>query len=289
MLNKDFALIAKDGRVLHPFLSLNEATGRFGYVCSTPELGRGRDNDGKGGYYTENISEVIEGVILRGWGVRARMDKELIPKGTKNPSSTHRFGKISIIDYWVAPQYQKLVDTASRPPLKYLPKPFESSESAAPIGRSEAEAEVESDPQCKGIQPTEREALINARIGQGRYRREMITIWGNQCALTGLSLGSALIASHAQAWKRSSNEERLDPYNGLLLAATVDKLFDCGLISFAEDGAMLVGPSVTAAHLSAIGLTSAARLSNRLHEKHQPYLRAHREQHGFEDDDAATA
>ncbi len=42
----------------------------------------------------------------------------------------------------------------------------------------------------------------------------------------------------------SSNEERLDGHNGLLLTPTIDHLFDRGSISFEKDGKLLVSPVV---------------------------------------------
>jgi putative restriction endonuclease len=48
-----------------------------------------------------------------------------------------------------------------------------------------------------------------------------------------------LIASHIKPWRKSTDEEKLDQNNGLLLSPHVDRLFDSGLISFADDGQIL--------------------------------------------------
>src|ERR1700730_15635390 len=40
-------------------------------------------------------------------------------------------------------------------------------------------------------------------------------------------------------------QERLDPENGILLAAHIDALFDRGLITFLDDGAMLISKRVS--------------------------------------------
>jgi hypothetical protein len=84
------------------------------------------------------------------------------------------------------------------------------------------------------LDSTEREVLVNARIGQGRFRSDLVTAWGKgeKCALTEIAIPEMLIASHIKPWRESSNSERLDPMNGLLLAAHVDKLFDRFLLSF---------------------------------------------------------
>jgi hypothetical protein len=81
---------------------------------------------------------------------------------------------------------------------------------------------------------TQREALVQARIGQGRFRSDVTSLWGKGevCALTAIDLPELLIASHIKAWRESNNAERLDPANGLLLATHADKLFDRYLLSF---------------------------------------------------------
>lgn len=84
---------------------------------------------------------------------------------------------------------------------------------------------------------TEREVLARARVGQGRFRADLVTTWGKGevCALTGLAVPEMLIASHIKPWRDSTNAERLDPMNGLLLVAHADKLFDRHLMSFREE------------------------------------------------------
>ena len=143
-----------------------------------------------------------------------------------------------------------------------------------------ASREIDADPRCHSIPETTREALIDARLGQGAYRSNLLRLWGSQCALTGCAVSEVLVASHAKSWKASSNEERLDPFNGLLLAAQVDKLFDRGLISFAPDGALLVNESVDAADLSSMGMARNTRLRF-VRKEHLPYLAAHRAKYVF--------
>ncbi len=58
---------------------------------------------------------------------------------------------------------------------------------------------------------TERDALVKARIGQGKFRAGVVASWrkGETCALTGLAVPEMLIASHIKPWRESSNAERL--------------------------------------------------------------------------------
>lgn len=96
---------------------------------------------------------------------------------------------------------------------------------------------IEDDPQTS---PTDKATLIMARLGQGKYRRELLSLWGNRCAVTGIAVSQVLRASHAKPWRDSDDKERLDPNNGLPLVANLDALFDAGLIGFDADGQMRV-------------------------------------------------
>jgi hypothetical protein len=83
---------------------------------------------------------------------------------------------------------------------------------------------------------TEREAIARARIGQGKFRDDLMTRWKSKCAVTGLSRTELLRASHIKPWSSSNNQERLDPSNGLLLSIAYDAAFDGGLITFDDKG-----------------------------------------------------
>lgn len=90
------------------------------------------------------------------------------------------------------------------------------------------------------IEATTKEALVNARVGQGLFRKQVLANWGNACAVTGSCVLDAIRASHIKPWRNSTNEERLDSSNGIPLVASLDALFDAGLITFDETGNLLV-------------------------------------------------
>lgn len=94
------------------------------------------------------------------------------------------------------------------------------------------------------VDATTRQTLIEARIGQGKFRHDVMLYWNKKCAISGCSTEAVLRASHIKPWRVCSNEERINPNNGLLLAANFDALFDRGLISFADDGRLLVSSSL---------------------------------------------
>ena len=105
------------------------------------------------------------------------------------------------------------------------------------------------------IDSTEKETIIIARKGQGRFRSNVLSIMPS-CPFTGISLPNLLRASHILPWKDcSSNEQRLDGFNGLSLTPTYDVLFDSGLISFENNGALLVSSRLPDDVISSLNLT----------------------------------
>lgn len=126
-----------------------------------------------------------------------------------------------------------------------------------------------------GLEETERKAIISARKGQGYYRSKSIELWG-ECSLTGFSKTPVLIASHIKPWKVSSNNERINPYNSLLLVPTIDKLFDKGYIGFETDGHIRLSDKITPEDYRRIYIDREMRL-RRIPEQTKPYLEYHSE------------
>lgn len=122
---------------------------------------------------------------------------------------------------------------------------------------------------------TERDALIKARIGQSRYRDSLVAYWGG-CSVTECSIPQLLRASHIKPWRSANHAERLDQFNGLLLTPNLDLAFDQGLISFDDDGDILLSPEVDAATAAALHLSPALRL-RQIEPRHRSYLTWHRE------------
>jgi putative restriction endonuclease len=104
--------------------------------------------------------------------------------------------------------------------------------------------------------------------------------WGGRCPLTGITEPALLRASHIVPWADSTDEQRLDVYNGLLLSALWDAAFDGGLVSFADDGTVLVNEHVGEATRSALGIAPRTRL-NQLRDQHRANLAVHRQRNGF--------
>jgi hypothetical protein len=154
------------------------------------------------------------------------------------------------------------------PPATHAPTSVRGDTSALSVWRGEDHWEDGGGPE------TERAVLALARRGQGRYRDDLIALWGG-CAVTGCEEPALLRASHLKPWKVASACERLDPYNGLLLTPTLDAALDRGLISFTDDGRMLVAEAVSEEDRRRLGLNPTMRM-RRIANQHLPYLAYHR-------------
>lgn len=128
---------------------------------------------------------------------------------------------------------------------------------------------------------TEVQRLVRQRVGQQNFRLAMLKYWGGACAVTGMAVPQALRASHAKAWALcSADSERLDVYNGFLLSANLDALFDSYLISFDSAGLLAMDPGLSAVDQDELGLRPGMCL-RWLAEQHVPYLAFHRAQCGW--------
>lgn len=129
----------------------------------------------------------------------------------------------------------------------------------------------------KEIQRTETERLVKERVGQDIYRDALMNYWDGTCAVTGCTLKEALRASHAKPWKDcTSDAERLNVYNGFLLTANLDALFDKGYISFTNDGLIMLSSvfEFDGADMRGLGITSDMKL-RWVEEKHLEFLDYH--------------
>lgn len=91
------------------------------------------------------------------------------------------------------------------------------------------------------IQDAERLAIIRARNGQGLFKERVSTI-ESRCRITGVDNPVHLVASHCKPWRDSTNDERLNGENGLLLTPSIDHLFDRGFIGFEDNGELIISP-----------------------------------------------
>lgn len=81
---------------------------------------------------------------------------------------------------------------------------------------------------------SDRRTETSVRIGQGCFRRAVLSAYTNRCCISGLSDPRLLVASHIVPW-RDDEDNRLNPHNGLALSMLHDKAFDIGLITVDEE------------------------------------------------------
>ena len=121
---------------------------------------------------------------------------------------------------------------------------------------------------------TERRGLVTSRVGQGWYRQEILKKWGNKCSITGCSLTEILISSHIKGWSECNEDERLDIDNGILLSPHIDSLFDKHLISFEDDGSIIISDKISKEDLVILGVSNLIRL--KVDDGMKKYLKHHR-------------
>jgi putative restriction endonuclease len=103
------------------------------------------------------------------------------------------------------------------------------------------------------IPNTDRLAIIRARNGQGLFKERVSKI-ETKCRITGVENPVHLRASHCKPWRDSSNDERLNGENGLLLTPSIDHLFDRGFIGFEDNGTLIISPVAHRPSLQRMGI-----------------------------------
>jgi hypothetical protein len=128
---------------------------------------------------------------------------------------------------------------------------------------------------------TEIERIVIQRIGQDVFRQALMDYWGGRCPLSGITDPALLRASHIVPWAEcATDEQRLDVHNGLLLSALWDSAFDAGLISFSDEGNILISATLSAEAHVALGLEKPPNLRG-LTSPHLRNLRWHRSRYGL--------
>lgn len=243
---EEYQALIKRGTCFLPYMSeigLAFAPSRFiGYVGN--KLETHADNPNRDGRITNAaINQLI--------GVRPRTNKVMEQAYIRfcgtigvTPSETGAFGVER--KYWITTDVTKLLEDSAADEIAQNPS----------------------------LTETEKQQLVKARIGQGAFRESLISMW-QKCCVTGCDFVSILRASHIKPWRDSTNYERLDKFNGLLLTPNLDALFDKGLITFRDNGEILISELMSASTRKALGCSDDAKVS--LRPEHAKYLTWHRE------------
>lgn len=108
------------------------------------------------------------------------------------------------------------------------------------------------------IGPTIRNVEVEARRGQDLFRRNLNRLEG-RCRVTGVTAKSHLQACHIKPWEVSTEQERIDGHNGLLLSPHAHHLFDEGFITFSPSGSLRVSADLSPQVLAAWGINTDAK------------------------------
>jgi putative restriction endonuclease len=119
----------------------------------------------------------------------------------------------------------------------------------------------------------EREAVIKIRTNQGIFRKQLLNM-ECKCKLCGMSNEKLLIASHIKSWVESNETEKLHKYNGFLFCPHHDKLFDKFLISFTDNGEIIISDKLS--FEDKILLNIGENMKINLEEDNKIYLQWHR-------------
>lgn len=222
----------------------------------------------------EDYSEYIPVPSMNGYYTPCSGDLEILPI-IKNLHFTYieKVAKRYIwLNYRSQPKHSKeLIKHLKKEFGQNVPSPNYMTDSDADILQDIAEFEANN----KELTETERQALIQSRVGQGVFRKDLIKYW-KKCAITGCELIATLKASHIKPWSHSNNMERLDVYNGLLLTPNLDIAFDKGYISFDDEGKIIISVSLREDDKNTLGINSEMKI-RRLKQDHIKYLEYHRE------------
>ena len=121
---------------------------------------------------------------------------------------------------------------------------------------------------------TEAEAKTKIRIGRKKFRENLMPLWEHKCTLCGIELPALLRASYSKPWKDSTDVERVDPYNGILLCRNHDALYEKGFIAFDGQGRLHISSQVPVENYEQYGIRTKMRIARK--EENKPYFKWHK-------------
>lgn len=218
---------------------------------------------GKSAATADKYSRAVAGVISR-WAMDANLCSKYIDQVHSITELVKIYDGLEKVDIYIErnKHNKNIYSCALKAFIDYRRR--ESSE--------ELEQDISNILKDRSIKAADKTSYISARVGQGEYRSKLITYWG-KCALTGYSDVRFLVASHIKPWRDSTDTERLDPYNGLLLLPNLDKAFDLGYITFTEKGVLKTTEFIESPRI--LGITKKMKI--KVASQHQDYLAYHRE------------
>lgn len=128
--------------------------------------------------------------------------------------------------------------------------------------------------EVKGVDGKEKERIISARVNQSVIRTNAIRKYGCRCVLCGLRTKELLVASHIKAWSESTDSEKGDPDNVLLLCPNHDAVFDKHLITFDDDGNIQISSQLDEHERAMLNLRPSIKIT--MNDNMRRYMEYHR-------------
>ena len=157
----------------------------------------------------------------------------------------------------------------------YLWKPEKIGKETKSVITKKGEISSKRKTNFKQPNTTERKGLVTSRVGQGYYRQQIIEKWEGVCPISKIDIIPILISSHILSWSESSDTERLDVENGILLSPLYDALFDKHLISFEDNGKLIISNKLSDDNINKAKLSEDIIIN--ITEGMKKYLMIHRE------------
>ena len=200
-------------------------------------------------------------------------DEVLLFIGQKGPGGQWKYEcKLSLIDYEFFQTKDK--NNKNRKAVRFIFERVQDKRGGSTFNAPQSEQPAKEPSLSTKPNQTERKGLVTTRVGQGAYRRQILQRYDGKCAVTGANSEELLIASHIVPWRDADDSERLDVDNGILLSPNYDALFDRHLISFNDDGQIMLSESVPKDLTASLSISGKEKI--KVFEGMKAYLRRHR-------------
>ncbi|KAA0944224.1 HNH endonuclease [Sporosarcina sp. ANT_H38] len=124
------------------------------------------------------------------------------------------------------------------------------------------------------IAETESELKTKIRLGKQKFREGLLPLWDNKCVLCEIELPALLRASYSKPWKDSTDFERVDHYNGVLLCCNHDALYENGFIAFDGQGRLHISSQIPEKDYDKYSIHSKMKIDRT--EENKPYFKWHK-------------
>lgn len=134
--------------------------------------------------------------------------------------------------------------------------------------------QTERNPLIPLLAEAESEMKTKMRLGERAFRARMMPLWAHQCTICTIDLPIVLQASRAKPWKDCTSDERIDPYNGMLLCANHAILYKKGYIAFDGQGRIHIATDISEEDYEKFGIHSKMKIART--ERNKPYFKWHK-------------